>query len=111
MLELVKAKLMKELKMLAIKSNSRNKSKVIKMNNKTKTQTQAKNNKMIFKCKVTLKGICTPNNNNQKEKMIKRKANKSRQTRRWAMWIISNESRISKMTKEELRDLNKQTYK
>lgn len=76
-----KDKLMKEHKMLEIKFNFSSKFKVKKENKKIIKRMQEKNNRMISKCKETLRVICIRNSN--KPKVMRNKQSKKKQINKW----------------------------
>lgn len=76
-----KDKLMKEHRMLEIKFNLSNKFKVKKENRKIMKQMQEKNNRMISKCKETLRAICIRNSN--KPKVMRNKERKKKLISKW----------------------------
>lgn len=106
---LVKVKSMMRLKMLVMRFNLNNKYKEIKMNKKSnKTEViRIKNNKMIFKCKGTLKGKCMINK--KANKMISKDKKLSKyQTNKWAKSTTKRDKKISKTNKAKLKVKDRQ---
>lgn len=56
------------------------------MNRRTKTTMLRKKKRMILKCRLILRGKCTPKKSKRKEK-AESKGNRKKQTSRWARLI------------------------
>lgn len=107
---LVKDKLMMLLKMSEMKSNLSNKFKEIKMNKKfNRTEvTRINKNKMILKCKETLKAKCMINKRVNKTINKDNKLNKY-QMSRWVKLTTKRDKKISRTNKVKLKVKEKQT--
>jgi NhaP-type Na+/H+ and K+/H+ antiporter len=78
--------------MLETKYNFSSKCKEIKISRKTKIKMLIRNNKMIYKCKVTFKAICILNNSN-KRVMISSQDNRNKMTKKWVQSTINKDKR------------------